>query len=531
MNKFITKEILKPFTANWLKGITLLLLWAIAFVALPAISAWFLASCSLAFIVANRAFSYLIPSAIIRLIALGRTATRYFEKLENHKTTLKVQHRLQLKIFESVSKFSYSRKQADNNSNLLENSTHGIELILNHVLLWLLPLIATSIVLILATVYIVKLSTITGLLFFVSSAIILFIIPRLIFHRNKILYETLKSQHEDNQQTLIESFRGRIEISKYNLQKRAIEQYNLKLANTEQTERKIETNSYYLQLIVGLGLSIVGIFILWFSNSYNISAEFAIGIFFGIMAQADLAEMMFSGKSERNSVKSRIKEIEHIFDDAKLEKKIAPLTEKLQTLHFNSWQAKVPETGIITNNISFEIKKGEWTAIFGDTGKGKTTLLNSLFYPEYQKKGSLDWNNNPITQLIQPKCIYVTQKAYLLTGTLRENFQEYFEPEILEVLQIVDLHNWYQTLSQELNTWIGENGETLSGGQRKKLLLAQALLKKPELLVIDEPTAGIDAQNAIEIFNSIKKKFPGMTVLMATHLRELEQFADKSVYI
>ncbi len=531
MNRFITKEILKPFATNWLRGITLFLLWAIAFVALPAISAWFLASCSLAFIVANRAFSYLIPSAIIRLIALGRTAARYFEKLENHKTTLNVQHRLQLKIFESVSKFSYFRKQADNNSNLLENSTHGIELILNHILLWLLPLISTTAILILVSGFIVKLSTAIGFIFFVSSAIILFIVPQLIFHRNKILYETLKSQHEDNQQTLIESFRGRIEISKYNLQKRAIEQYNLKLANTEQTERKIETNSFYLQLIVGLGLSIAGIFVLWFSNSYNIRAELAIGIFFGIMAQADLAEMMFSGKSERNSVKSRIKQIEHIFDDTKLETEIKPINENLQTLRINDWQAKVPETDIITNDISFEIKKGEWTAIFGDTGKGKTTLLNSLFYPEYQKRGYLDCNNKQITQLTQPKCIYVTQKAYLLTGTLRENFQEYCEPEILDVLQIVDLHNWYQTLSQGLNTWIGENGETLSGGQRKKLLLAQALLKKPELLVIDEPTAGVDAQNAIEIFNSIRKEFPGMAVLMATHLRELEQFADNSVYI
>lgn len=531
MNRFITKEILKPFTTHWLKGIILLLLWAIAFVALPAISAWFLASCSLAFIVANRAFSYLIPSAIIRLIALGRTATRYFEKLENHKTTLKVQHRLQLKIFKSVSKFSYLRKQADNNSNLLENSTHGIELILNHILLWFLPLISATVVLILLTGYIVNLSTVIGLLFFVSSATILFIVPQLLFHRNKILYETLKSQYEENQQTLIESFRGRIEISKYNLQQKAIEQYNLKLAETEHTERKIETNSYYLQLVVGLGLSIVGIFVLWFSNSYNISAEIAIGVFFGIMAQAELAEMMFSGKSERNSVKLRIKQIEQIFDDAKLEKDIAPITENLQKLSINNWQAKVPETDIITNNISFEINKGEWIAIFGDTGKGKTTLLNSLFYPEYQKNGTLNWNNKPITQFTQPKCIYVTQKAYLLTGTLRENFQEYSDSEILDVLQIVDLHGWYKTLSQGLNTWIGENGETLSGGQRKKLLLAQALLKNPELLVIDEPTAGIDSQNAIEIFNTIRKEFPDMAVLMATHLLELKEFADSSVHL
>ena len=89
----------------------LLALWTVAFVALPSISGWFLAICSVVFVTANTTFSYLIPSAIIRLLSLLRTATRYFERLENHKTTLSVQQRLQLKIFRSVAVYPISKSK------------------------------------------------------------------------------------------------------------------------------------------------------------------------------------------------------------------------------------------------------------------------------------------------------------------------------------------------------------------------------------------------------------------------------------
>src|SRR5690554_7248699 len=147
MHTFFREHIIGPFKGQWAKGFLLLAIWTVAFVALPAISGWFLAICSVVFVTANTAFSYLIPSAIIRLLALYRTATRYFERLENHKTTLDAQQRLQLKIFQSVAKFPYFRKQVNNNSSLLENSTHGVDQILNHVLLWILPFAALLITL------------------------------------------------------------------------------------------------------------------------------------------------------------------------------------------------------------------------------------------------------------------------------------------------------------------------------------------------------------------------------------------------
>ncbi|SHF44523.1 ATP-binding cassette domain-containing protein [Dysgonomonas macrotermitis] len=532
MNKFIVKYILQPLAGKWLKGLFLLLLWTVAFVALPAISGWFLAICSVVFVTANTLFSYLVPSAIIRLLALSRTATRYFERLENHKSTLDAQQRLQLNIFQSVAKFSYFRKQVNNNSALLENSTYGVDQILNHILLWLLPFAALILTLSIYFFFLIVFSQVIAIEFVISSAILLFIVPQLFFRKNRKLYENLKLHREENNQALIQSFRGRIEISKYNLEEKAIGQYEQRMLELEQSENKLQTNSFWLQLVAGLGFSYIAAFLLWNLGNYGIDAPVALGVFFGIMAQAELSEMLFSGKSEKSSVAHQIKDLDSILAEGEQPVEDVKVNSHLANISLKHIGAKIPETTVSTNEVSLEIKKGEWIALFGETGKGKTTLLNSLFYPEYRRTGALIWNDNEVlSHLPVPECIYVTQKAYLLTGTLRENFEGYPDEEIEHVLDTVDLASWRSSLPDGLASWLGENGETLSGGQRKKLLLAQALLKNPQLLVVDEPTAGISTENAIAIFQNIKKQYPDITILMATHLKYFEYVVDKVVRI
>lgn len=532
MQKFITKHILQPFAGKWARGFLLLALWTAAFIAMPAVSGWFLAICSVAFITANTAFSYLIPSAIIRLLALLRTATRYFERIDTHTTTLDAQQDIQLKIFRSVAKFPYFKKQVNNNSTLLENSTQGVEQILNHILLWIMPLWALVVSLVIYFAFLILFSQTIAIEFLISGAILLFIVPQFFFRKNGKLYDALKTHRDENNQTLIESFRGRIEISKYNMEEKVIGQYEQKLGQVDRLENKLQTNSFYLQLIAGLGFSYIATFLLWNSANYAIDASTAIGIFFGIMAQAELAEMLFSGKSEKSAVRQQISDVESIIQQGEQPIEGVQVSSALENLILNGISAKIPETPVRTSEVSLEIRKGEWIAIFGETGKGKTTLLNSLFYPEYRRSGSLIWNGEKeLNHLPVPEAVYVTQKAYLLTGTLRENFEGYPDEAIEQVLQTVDLSGWRASLPEGLGSWLGENGETLSGGQRKKLLLAQALLKRPQLLVVDEPTAGISSENAIDIFRNIRYQYPGITILMATHLRDFEAVVDKVVRI
>ncbi len=531
MRNFITTYIVDPFKGKWSRGFFLLALWTVAFVALPAISGWFLAICSVVFVTANIGFSYLVPSAIIRLLAIFRTATRYFERLENHKTTLDVQQNLQLKIFKSVARLPYFKKQVNNNSSLLENSTHGIDQILNHILLWLLPFAALLLTISVYFIFLVIFSRVIAIEFLVSSVILLFLVPQIVFRRNKILYLQLKDIREENHQSLIQSFRGRIEISKYNMEDKAIESNEQNRMKIERSESKIQINSFYLQLIAGLGFSYIASFLLWHSSQQGMNAPLAIGIFFGIMAQAELSEMLFSGKSEKSSVEHQAEDIDSIINEGITTMDEVKVSSGLEQLQLMNLSALIPDTPVKVGPISLNINKGEWVALYGETGKGKSTLLNSLFYPEYVEDGLIVWNDKEITNLPIPEAIYVTQKAYLLTGTLRENFEGFADEEIEDVLKTVDLASWRSSLSEGLGSWIGENGETLSGGQRKKLLLAQALLKQPQLLVVDEPTAGISTENAIDIFQNIQRRYPGITVLMATHLKEFEKVADKVVSI
>jgi ATP-binding cassette, subfamily C, bacterial CydC len=530
MNKFIITQIFKPLAGRWLSGFLLLLFWTLAFIALPAISGWFLAACTVAFLAVNTMFAYLIPSSIIRMLTLLRTASRYFERLETHKTTLDAQRRLQLKIFHSVANLPYFKKQVNNNSSILENSTHGIDMILNHILLWILPLAALVISVIIYYVFLWVFSTQIALEFLISSAVLLFIVPQFIFIRNRKIYAQLKIQKEENNQSLIESFRGRIEISKYNLEGKAIAQHEQRMTQIEVSENKLQSNSFSLQLLAGLGFSFIAIFIFWRAYQAELNAALAIGIFFGIMAQAELAEMLFSGKSEKSSVAHQINDLGSVIEEGSQPYEMVQVDTHFESLTIENLSAHIMQTNIRTEEISLEIMKGDWIALYGETGKGKTTFLNSLFYPEYRLSGRLTWNGHtPLRNLPIPHCIYVTQKAYLLTGTLRENFEGYADADIVNALQTVDLTSWYTNLPNGLDTWLGENGETLSGGQRKKLLLAQALLKNPQLLVVDEPTAGISTDNAIAIFHNIRKQHPSITILMATHLMDFEKEVDRVI--
>ena len=175
------------------------------------------------------------------------------------------------------------------------------------------------------------------------------------------------------------------------------------------------------------------------------------------MAQAELAEMLFSGKSEKSAVEQQIRDMQSIFEEGDAPKEAVTVSSSLERLQLTTWEAIVPGTPVHVEPLSLDIARGEWIALYGETGKGKTTFLNSLFYPEYRRAGILTWNETSnLLHLPVPKAIYVTQKAYLLTGTLRENFEGYSDEEIEGVLKTVDLASWRAALQEGLGSFLGK---------------------------------------------------------------------------
>jgi ATP-binding cassette subfamily C protein CydC len=119
----------------------------------------------------------------------------------------------------------------------------------------------------------------------------------------------------------------------------------------------------------------------------------------------------------------------------------------------------------------------------------------------------------------------VDQDSHVFDGTLEENLclarPDASPDELAAVLAVVALDDLVADLRQGLVTPLGEHGATLSGGQRRRLSIAQALLRRPEILLLDEPTEGLDDQTARQVLVAIRAHLPGTTLVIAAHERAL----------
>ena len=192
------------------------------------------------------------------------------------------------------------------------------------------------------------------------------------------------------------------------------------------------------------------------------------------------------------------------------------------------------------NDINLSIKKGELTAIVGPSGAGKTTLVDVILGVIMPKTGSIKISSHDPMEAINkwPGAIaYVPQDVMISNGSIKENLvlgysQDEVGDELIQnALGIAHLQNFVLSLSEGIDTHVGERGSNLSGGQRQRLGIARALITKPKLLVLDEATSSLDGQSESDISDSINEMRGEITVLLIAHRLSTVQNADKVVYM
>jgi ATP-binding cassette subfamily B protein len=181
------------------------------------------------------------------------------------------------------------------------------------------------------------------------------------------------------------------------------------------------------------------------------------------------------------------------------------------------------------STINFEAKKGETIAFVGPSGSGKSTLVKLLVGLYTPKKGSILYNNIDATNIdkdeLQQQLGFVTQDTQLFSGTIKENLL-FVKPnasdvEIMDSLTKAACLEMVTRSEKGINTIIGEGGMKLSGGEKQRLSIARALLRKPRLLVFDEATSSLDSITEEAISNTIKSitnKKEHITILIAHRL-------------
>jgi thiol reductant ABC exporter CydC subunit len=193
----------------------------------------------------------------------------------------------------------------------------------------------------------------------------------------------------------------------------------------------------------------------------------------------------------------------------------------------------------VLRNQSFSIQKGEKIAIIGESGSGKTTLFHLLLRLWEPDSGKFLFGDHAYTDytIEELRSFFTasTQDGYIFSDSIRRNFlclhPGITDKEIWHALDEAQLSKAIQALPQGIGTPLGENGRLLSGGQRQRFLIAQALASQAPVLLLDEPTAGLDKKTAHDLLDVLLEHQKDRTLILITHDLPLLSRMDRTIHI
>ncbi|GIM32256.1 peptidase domain-containing ABC transporter [Paraclostridium bifermentans] len=206
------------------------------------------------------------------------------------------------------------------------------------------------------------------------------------------------------------------------------------------------------------------------------------------------------------------------------DKKIKPQSLK-GNIEFKNVDFRYGTRNLILKNINMTIKKGERIALVGESGSGKTTLAKLLLNFYQCENGEILVNNYNLLDInveaLRDKIAYISQETFLFNGTILENLMlgnPYLTyEEVIEACEKAQIHDFINSLPLRYNTLVEENGSNFSGGQKQRLSIARAILRKPEILIMDEATSNLDSITEKAIERTIHDFSEGMTTIIIAH--------------
>lgn len=204
-------------------------------------------------------------------------------------------------------------------------------------------------------------------------------------------------------------------------------------------------------------------------------------------------------------------------------------------LRFENISFRYPGRSSLLKDLNFEIAAGETVAILGENGAGKSTLIDLLMRFRTSDNGRILLDGAEISTLdltsYRQAIGLVPQRVVLIDGTIADNIligrPEASREEVVQAALEAEAWSFIVDLSEGLDTSIGERGIRLSGGQRQRVALARALLKKPAILILDEPTAMFDPESEIRFVETARKALANCTVILVTHRPASLEMADR----
>lgn len=373
-------------------------------------------------------------------------------------------------------------------------------------------------------------------LLFVIALVIAILYAVIVFSFNKSLRNMNQKQMEENSQLtsyLVESLNGIEMVKAFHAERVTSEKTETKFVKLLKSIFKGGTlNNWEKSLTDGLAL-IGGVVILWVGAVNVLHGSMTIGqllTFNALLAYflqpiqnlVNLQPMMQTAIVASNRL-GEIMDIE-LEKSENEDQKIMPksLSVKIQFKHVDF---RYGTRQLVLKDIDFSINAGEKIALVGESGSGKTTLVKLLMNFYQCEKGEIilgDYNIKDISiDALREKIAYISQDVFLFSGTIKENMllgnPDATFDEIVSVCTMSKAHDFINSMPLRYDTMLEENGNNLSGGQKQRLAIARALLRKPDILIMDEATSNLDSITEKAIERTIDELTDGITTIIIAH--------------
>ncbi|WP_154172059.1 heme ABC transporter ATP-binding protein/permease CydC [Vibrio metoecus] len=531
---------LKLYKKHWFGltlGMLLALLTVLASVGLLTLSGWFLSAAAVAGLtIARETFNYMLPGAFVRGFAMGRTAGRWGERVVTHNATFKLLTDLRVFFFEKLTPLIPGRLSAVRDADMLNRIVADVDA-MDHVYLRLINPVTVGVLGIAAlTALVAWFDTSLGLTLGGVLLLVLLIWPILFYRLGKHNGQQLTQHKAELRIRTLDWLQGYSELTIFGAEqtyRQAIFTAQEKLLRNQYTNAHISGLAQSLLLLANGWILVLMLWLAADGVGGQTPDPMIALIAFATMASVELLMPIagaFQHLGQTFTSARRLNEIILAKPEVEFTDQLTPHNGQYG-IEFNgvnfAYQANKPNT---IDEFTLSLPQGHKVAIVGQTGSGKSTLIQLLCrYWDVQAGhvtiGGIDireWRESDLRAAIS----VVSQRVDILNGTLRDNLKlakpDATDEQLSEILRQVGLEKLLQ--DSALNAWLGDGGRQLSGGEKRRIGIARALLHDAPILLLDEPTEGLDKQTEQQIMQLLHSHFANKTVLFITHrLINLEQ--------
>ncbi|AYA40720.1 cysteine/glutathione ABC transporter ATP-binding protein/permease CydC [Xenorhabdus nematophila] len=512
-------------------GMVLSIVTLLASIGLLTLSGWFLAGTALAGFAGLYTFNYMLPAAGVRGAAIFRTAGRYGERIVSHDATFRVLAHLRVFAFKKILPLSPGGIARFRQGELLNRLVADVET-LDHLYLRVISPVLAAFVVILVLTFGLGFLDIT--LAYTLGGImlgLLLILPFMFYYAGKPYGRNINLQRAQYRTLLTSALQGQAELTVFGSLKRfrqSMAEVELDWLRSQQKQANLTGLSQAI-MIFATGMAVT--LMLWLAAA-GIGENSQPGALIALFTFCTLAAfealgpvtVAFQHMGQVISSATRISQLTHqkpeVLFPSHGAKTYGEFSLEIKNVDFIYPDQPLP----VLKNISLSLASGEHIALLGKTGCGKSTLLQLLTRAWDASHGKIQLNQKSISDYdeatLRSMMSIVPQRIHVFSHTLRENLllakPDANDDELITVLKQVGLGNLLDT-DEKLNCWVGEGGRQLSGGEQRRLGIARALLHDAPLMLLDEPTEGLDADTEQQILSLLRHSCQNKTLITVTH--------------